>query len=102
MYYNIALEVQKMKAISIVLIVASFLILVMGIFSIAISSRYSGNTGKISRVNGIGQMILGIYGGTLAILYQFASMSKNLMLLLFAVGVIVISIVQVAYRKKIQ
>lgn len=91
-----------MKEISIVLIVASFLILVMGIFSIAISSRYSGSTGKISRVNGVGQIILGIYGATLAILYQFIGMSKNIMLILFAIGVIVISIVQVVYRKKLQ
>ncbi|WP_297520086.1 hypothetical protein [uncultured Clostridium sp.] len=91
-----------MKSISIVLIIASFLMIVMGIFLMAMSKRYSGSNGKISKVNGISQIVLGIYGTTLGIIYQFASMSKNLMLILFIIGIVGINIVQITYKRKIQ
>ncbi|MGL4656446.1 MAG: hypothetical protein ACRCWM_11315 [Sarcina sp.] len=91
-----------MKTISIVLIVASFLMLVMGIFLLAVSKRYPGDSGKISKVNGIGQIILGIYGTILGIVYQFVTMSKTLMLVLFIIGIIVINVFQITYRKKVQ
>ncbi|MGL4759913.1 MAG: hypothetical protein ACRCWG_00400 [Sarcina sp.] len=89
-----------MKTISIVLIAASFIMILMGIFLIAMSTRYSGNTGKISRVNGIAQIILGIYGTTLGVIYQFVDMSRNLMLILFIIGIVVINVFQIMYKKK--
>lgn len=91
-----------MKIISLVLIIASFLMLLMGVFLLATGKRYPGNAGKISTVNGIGQIILGVYGTTLGIIYQFVTMSKNLMLVLFIIGVIIINVFQFIYRKRVQ
>ncbi|MGL4450956.1 MAG: hypothetical protein ACRCTZ_07185 [Sarcina sp.] len=91
-----------MKTISLVLIIASFLILVMGIFLVAMSGRYQGDTRKISKINGLGQMILGVYGTLLGLIYQFVEMSKSVILVLFIIGVILINVFQTVYRKRVQ
>ena len=91
-----------MKTISIVLIAASFLMILMGIFLVAMSMRYPGDTGKISKVNGIGQIVLGLYGTTLGVIYQFVSMSRNLLLILFIVGIVLINVFQITYKKRVQ
>lgn len=91
-----------MKSVSIVLLVASFLLVLMGIFLIVMSSKASNADIKNSKVNGIGNLLLGIIGTTLAIIYQFVTLDKDIILGIFLGSAIIINIVQIFFKRSLK
>ncbi|WP_297436766.1 hypothetical protein [uncultured Clostridium sp.] len=91
-----------MKSVSIVLLIASFLLVIMGLFLIVMSSKSQNEAIKSSKVNGIGNLVLGLIGTTIAIIYQFVEMDKNIILVLFFGSAVIISVIQILVKRKLK
>ena len=91
-----------MKSVSIVLLIASFLLVIMGLFLIVMSSKSQNEAIKSSKVNGIGNLVLGLIGTTIAIIYQFVEIDKNIILVLFFGSAVIISVIQILVKRKLK
>lgn len=95
-----------MKTVTIVLLIVSALLVLMGIFLLSTKNQYavSDKGSKYSavavKINAIGNIIVGVLGGILALVYQFVEIQKNVLLFIFLAMIIIVNIIQGLLKKK--
>lgn len=95
-----------MKTISIVLLIASLLIMAIGIF-LLVSKNYFSNIGDESKykneaikINAIVNIVIGIAGILLATINQIFNIEKNIILIIFVIVIILGNIIQFSLKKR--
>lgn len=91
-----------MKSVTIVLLIASLLLMIMGIFLIVVSRSSKEKAIRASIVNGIGNLVLGTVGAILAVIYQFITIDKEIMIGIFLGSAILISIIQLIFKRNVK
>lgn len=91
-----------MKSVTIVLLIASLLLMIMGIFLIVVSRSSKEKVIRASIVNGIGNLVLGTVGAILAVIYQFITIDKEIMIGIFLGSAILISIIQLIFKRNVK
>lgn len=89
-----------MKSVTIILLLASIVIVIIGIFIMSVgSSSKSKQMKRYSIINGIGNLVLGLIGTTLAIVFQFADLNKEIVIVIFLIAAVIINLVQLVFKK---
>lgn len=95
-----------MKTISIVLFIASLLIMAIGIF-LLVSKNYFSNIGDESKykgsavkINAIVNICIGIAGIILATINQIFNIEKNIILILFVIVIVLGNVIQFILKKR--
>lgn len=88
-----------MKSVSMVLLIASIFLVIMGIFLIAVSRSSKEVQIRKSAINGVGNICLGSVGIILAVVYQITTMDREVAIGIFFGAAIIINVLQWVFKR---